>query len=479
LNDLEAAALIAEEFDERGYEMSFAHEGESGFPAVLKPQSRIVLCDPARGVVAVGGIPPPGNVDPTYCFKRFANCTARSRAAPMSAPRARFVCLVGNNRAWRSYNEPMNGVVRGNRDWVADAMKIMEADRAKEVDTPLFELDLPEMPGCRIYIKDETVHPSGSLKHRLARSLFLHAICNGDIVAATTVVEASSGSTAISEAYFARLLGLKFIAVVPKSTAPAKCEAIKRAGAHIHLVEPQDNVSAVAAQFAREAGGHFMDQFTNAERATDWRGNNNIAESLFAQIRGRCSASLDWVVVGAGTGGTSATIGRYIRYRAELSATRLMVVDPEQSAFFKYFQGGDRTVSGGCGGIIEGIGRPRVEASFMPRVVDEMLAVPDAASIAATRWLARRIGRRFGPSTGTNIMGALALAAELHARRRPGCIATLACDSGERYADTVYDAAWLACRQIDIAPWQRRLETLATEPGLFAQDLARARCPGS
>ena len=371
----------------------------------------------------------------------------------------------------------MDDVVRGDRDWVARAMKIMEADRVKEVDTPLFELDVPEIPDCRIYIKDETVHPSGSLKHRLARSLFLHAICNGDIGPATTVVEASSGSTAISEAYFARLLGLKFIAVVPQSTAPAKCEAIKRAGAQIHLVEPRDNVSLVAAQFAHEAGGHFMDQFTNAERATDWRGNNNIAESLFAQIKSRSAAPLDWIVVGAGTGGTSATIGRYIRYRPELYATRLMVVDPEESAFFKYFRSGDRMVSGGCGGVIEGIGRPRVEASFMPRVVDEMLAVPDAASIAAARWLEQRVGRRFGPSTGTNIIGALALGADMHAHGQAACIATLACDSGERYAGTIYDAAWLAGRSIDIAPWQGRLETLKAEPGRFAKDLLRARCP--
>jgi cysteine synthase A len=363
------------------------------------------------------------------------------------------------------------------RDWVSRAMTILNADRANEVDTPLFELPIPELPSTRIYLKDETAHPSGSLKHRLARSLFLHAICNGDIVAGTTVVEASSGSTAISEAYFANLLGLKFIAVIPKSTAPAKCEAIKRAGAHIHFADARDNVSAIAAQLAREANGHFMDQFTNAERATDWRGNNNIAESLFTQIRSRGTAPPDWVVVGAGTGGTSATIGRYIRYRAELAATRLLVVDPEQSAFFAYFRGGDRAASGGCGGIIEGIGRPRVEASFMPKVVDEMLSVPDAASIAAARWLEQRIGRRFGPSTGTNIMGALALGAELHAQHRTSCIATLACDSGERYAATIYDADWLVSRRIDIEPWQRRLASLAAEPGCFASDLPRARFP--
>src|SRR5207245_4018716 len=65
---------------------------------------------------------------------------------------------------------------------------------------------------------------TGSLKHRLARSLFLYAICNGWVTEGTTVVEASSGSTAVSEAYFAKLLGLDFVAVMPASTSPQKIE---------------------------------------------------------------------------------------------------------------------------------------------------------------------------------------------------------------------------------------------------------------
>src|SRR5206468_6907058 len=79
-------------------------------------------------------------------------------------------------------------------------------------------------------------------------------------------------------------------------------------------------------------GAHYLDQFTYAERATDWRGNNNIAESIFEQLGRERFPVPTWVVVGAGTGGTSATIGRYLRYRRH--PTRLAVVDPENSAFF-------------------------------------------------------------------------------------------------------------------------------------------------
>ena len=88
-------------------------------------------------------------------------------------------------------------------------------------------MPLPYFQHIDIYFKDESTHPTGSLKHRLARSLFLYALCNGWIQQDTTIIESSSGSTAVSEAYFARILGLKFIAVMAKSTAKEKIKQIE------------------------------------------------------------------------------------------------------------------------------------------------------------------------------------------------------------------------------------------------------------
>ena len=81
------------------------------------------------------------------------------------------------------------------------------------------------------------MHPTGSLKHRLARSLVLYGLCNNWIQRGTTLVEASSGSTAVSEAYFARLLGLPFVAVMPASVVREKCDLIGFYGGRCHLVE--------------------------------------------------------------------------------------------------------------------------------------------------------------------------------------------------------------------------------------------------
>lgn len=344
-----------------------------------------------------------------------------------------------------------------NRDWICAAIGKIEADINRSADTHLLRLDLPQLEGVDLYLKDESTHPSGSLKHRLARSLMLYGIVSGWIREGAPVIEASSGSTAISEAYFARLLGLPFIAVAPKTTAGKKLAEIEFLGGKVHLVDDPSKIYAEAQALADRLGGHYIDQFTYAERATDWRGNNNIAESIFAQMKREPHPTPRWIVVGAGTGGTSATIGRYIRYNTCYAGhAQLCVVDPDNSVFFDYYAKGER---GGPTkpGLIEGIGRPRVEPSFLASVVDRMVGVPDAASVAGMRWLSGVLGRRVGPSTGTNIVGALTLAAEMRARGETGSIVSLLCDSGERYGDTAFDDAWVARMGLDLGPWDARL----------------------
>jgi cysteine synthase A len=243
------------------------------------------------------------------------------------------------------------------------------------------------------------------------------------------------------------MLGLPFIAVMPASTSTAKIKLIQSQGGRCHFVDESAQVYAEAQRLAEETGGHYLDQFTNAERATDWRGNNNIAESIFDQMALETHPVPTWIVVGAGTGGTSATIGRYIRYRRH--TTRLCVVDPENSAFYPSYVNADPDLVTGMSSRIEGIGRPRVEPSFLPGVVDRMVSVPDAASVAAAHHVSRVIGRRVGPSTGTNIWGAFGLLAEMAAEGRSGSVVTLLADGGDRYAETYFCDEWLTSHGLD------------------------------
>ncbi|ENM5765478.1 PLP-dependent cysteine synthase family protein [Vibrio mimicus] len=346
-----------------------------------------------------------------------------------------------------------------DHQWINSAIRKIEADYQRSADTHLIKLDLPCVSGVDIYLKDESTHPTGSLKHRLARSLFLYGLCNGWIGPETTIIESSSGSTAVSEAYFARLLGLPFIAVMPKCTARKKIEQIQFYGGKAHLVDRSDQIYAESHRLAKELKGHYMDQFTYAERATDWRGNSNIADSIFSQMQMEEHPVPSWIVMSPGTGGTSATIGRFIRYQQ--NNTKLCVVDPENSVFYDYYRTRDAALTRNCGSKIEGIGRPRVEPSFIPDVVDEMRAIPDAASVATIYWLEKILGRKAGASTGTNLYGALQLACEMKRRGEQGSIVTLLCDSGERYLDTYYNPEWVKNNIGDLSEYQHKLETFS------------------
>lgn len=345
------------------------------------------------------------------------------------------------------------------RRWVAEAVKKIEADYQRSADTHLFKLPIPRLKGVDIYLKDESTHPTGSLKHRLARSLFLYALCNGKLGQNTTVIEASSGSTAVSEAYFAQMLGLPFVAVMPRSTAQSKIDKITLFGGQCHFVDSAPQMHDAATKLAQDTGGYFMDQFLFAERATDWRGNNNIAESIFQQMQQEPHPVPHALVMSAGTGGTSATLGRYIRLKG--FDTRLVVVDPENSVFYDSFMAKDPDLTANCSSRIEGIGRPRVEKSFQPDVIDEMIKVPDAASVATILWLERLIGRKAGASTGTNLWGAMQVARTLVEDGQKGSIVSVMCDGGERYLDTYYNPDWVTQKIGDINPFTEELQQWA------------------
>ena len=347
------------------------------------------------------------------------------------------------------------------RAWVARSITLLNADANRSADTHLIKLELPREWGIDVYLKDESSHPTGSLKHRLARSLFTYALVNGKLAPGTPIIEATSGSTAVSEAYFARMLGLRFIAVMPRTTSQEKVRLIEHKGGTCHFIDEPGQLYPESERLAAELGGHFMDQFTYAERATDWRANNNIAESIITQLRREDHPIPEWLVTGAGTGGTSATLGRYLRYHQ--LATKLCVCDVERSAFFGAWTTRDDTFTHPQASLIEGIGRPRLEPSFIGTVVDRMVKIPDAASVAGVRVLSERLGRRVGGSSGTNFVTIARLVGELREEGRRGSIVSLLCDPGERYVHTYFNDEWVREQGLDIEPWMAALsEALPT-----------------
>ncbi len=364
-----------------------------------------------------------------------------------------------------------------NADWVRAAIKLMWQDRSMAGITPLVRLQVPFNPGISIYLKNEAKSPSGSLKHRVAWALIMSALVDGKIGPQTRLYEASSGNTAIGEAYFARLLGLPFTAVMRPGISEGKILAIRSYGGHAETVAngvaPSD---FIANAVARDPLVYNLDQFANTQKALDHfdaapSASMNMANEIFRQLEAADQPCPTWFVAGAGSGGTATSIGRYLRkwadYNRRNCPAQLAVVDPEDSALFDWFKTGDLKLTVPNGSRIEGIGtRGPVlfgsTFSLLREGISRMMRVPDADSVAAMHLTAKLTGQEAGPSTGTNLFGALQLVDEMNRQGHTGSVVSIICDDGSRYRSNYYDPQWIKASKLDYDDRLRRLENFWT-----------------
>jgi cysteine synthase A len=346
------------------------------------------------------------------------------------------------------YSRPPNPQLTA---WQQEAIRTLQEEQKNCPETPIYFLCA--IDGVDIYAKDERKQPTGSHKHRLARSLFLQALRQGFINENTILVEAASGGTASSEAYFAKLLNLPYTAVVNRDTPKNKLDAITaRRGLIVECEPGQDKT--VAATLGKQSGWYFIDQFANAALATDKE--NNIASELVQQFKKHNIAMPRYVVCGASTGGTSATLGGYFQQHG-FDNTEVIVGDPENSAYTLAFQTGDKNVTTRISSRIGGIGRPHVEPSFDLTKIKEVMAVPDAASIAASHFLNNVFELLVGPSTGTNLFASLELVERMRQRGEKGSVLMFIFDEGHLYSTSCYNPAWLKMQKINILPYLQQM----------------------
>ena len=106
--------------------------------------------------------------------------------------------------------------------------------------TPLVELrHLSPRPGVRIFAKLEGTNPTGSIKDRIARRLIDDAEARGDLRPGMTLVEASTGNTAIALAMIAKQRGYRTRIILPHGVVPAVPNILETLGVEIHWCPPE------------------------------------------------------------------------------------------------------------------------------------------------------------------------------------------------------------------------------------------------
>ena len=179
-------------------------------------------------------------------------------------------------------------------------------------NTPLVELThLAPRPGVRIFAKLEGANPGGSVKDRIVLAMIEEAEREGTLKPGATIVEASTGNTAIALALVGRQKGYGVHVVMPKGVVASVPDILRLYGVEITWCESEGGMRRAvetAHEIAGSTGAYVLGQFTkqaNVEAHYETTGVE-IADAL---------DRVDVFVAGLGTGGTIMGVGRRLRER--------------------------------------------------------------------------------------------------------------------------------------------------------------------
>lgn len=296
-------------------------------------------------------------------------------------------------------------------------MARFESTRALIGNTPLVKLnhlDLPE--GVNLYAKLELYNPSGSVKDRIGLYMVEDAERRGILKSGGAIVEATAGNTGLGIAFAALNRGYRVVFVVPTKFSQEKQTLMAALGADI-VNTPREEGMLGAERKAEELlrmipGAVSLRQFHNpANPLTHYE---TTGPEIWRDMEGK----VDYLVAGAGSGGTFTGIVRYLK--EQNPAVQGVLADPVGS-----------TMGGGEHGDydIEGIGNDFIPDTMDMSLVDQVVKITDNEAFRAVRVLARREGVFAGSSSG----GALAAAKKLIEGGARGNIVVVFPDRGDRY----------------------------------------------
>ena len=266
---------------------------------------------------------------------------------------------------------------------------------------------------AEVYVKLEYLNPTGSHKDRIAYYMIRDAEERGLIEPGDTVVEASSGNTAISVAWVSSLLGYRAEIFVEKGTSQVKIGLIKALGARVVEAE-EESYAEAARRYAEEHGYLFLNQYEN--EANVRAHYETTGPEIYRQLGGR----IDAFVMGIGTGGTISGVGRFLKEKLG-EGVKIVGVVPRGSRIAGG-EGAER-IEGLASDIVPGIWRR------YGHVVSEVIEVGFDEALQTMKTLLRSEGILGGLSTGANVYAAMRVAERL----TKGVVATIAPDTILRY----------------------------------------------
>jgi cystathionine beta-synthase len=308
-------------------------------------------------------------------------------------------------------------------------------------DTPIVRLNrISQGLDCTLLAKLDHLNPGGSVKDRIGIAMIRDAEQKGLLKPGGTITEGTAGNTGLGLAIAANVLGYKCVFCLPDKMSREKIDLLRAYGAKVVVtptaVEKSDpqHYNQVARRIAEETqGGWYAGQFEN--QANPEVHYATTAREIWEQTEGRVTHFF----AGAGTGGTIAGVGKYLKEKNP--EVKIVMCDPDGSYYTPYFK--DHNAKPEARQYtVEGIGLDYIPTTISFEHIDEIIPVTDKEAYQAARKLTRVEGIFTGGSSGNNLAGAL----KWLKQAGPGADAmpvVFLCDVGDRYLSKMYNDDWM------------------------------------
>jgi len=305
-------------------------------------------------------------------------------------------------------------------------------------NTPLIKLNrIAKGLKANIFAKLELMNPMGSVKDRIARFMIEKAEKEGRIKPGDTIIDNSSGNTALALAMVCAIKGYKLKIIVRDNLSSEKIKFLKALNVELVMVdhtlppESPDSYNNIAPRIARQTpSGYYLDQHNNREN------NETHYLSTGPEIWEQMEGKIDYFIAGVGTGGTICGAAKFLKEKNH--RIKVIGVDPVGSIFFDYFH--SKKLIKPSPYLLEGLGDEFLIGCVDFNLIDDIYQVSDKDAFLMTRKLADKEAILAGGSSGAALWGALKLAREID---RPARIITIFADSANRYLSTIYNDEWL------------------------------------
>ena len=294
----------------------------------------------------------------------------------------------------------------------------------KNNPTPLLLLNETINPNkdLKIFVKLEYLNPYGSIKDRTALYMLKHA----SYEKGQTLLEASSGNTAIALASLAPIFGLKMEVAVPERIPEDKKRILKLLGV-TELWEAEDDLCPIFPNEGARGvvnGLLHSDGFEKFVNLNQYENKANVLahyEQTGPEIWNQTDGKITHFYSTVGTGGTISGVGQFLKDQNE--SVKIIGVEP---CDFSHNQYGMKKISG-------------LPEQYYPKiinkdVIDELHSVTDEECYSLLRELLKN-GYPFGVSTAS----ALKVALEQAKNGEKGMAVVIAADNIFRYQSIFND----------------------------------------